>query len=115
MPLSRKEYARFYYAKNRIMLINKLKERRAKLKYSVIYHYSKGVNECACCQEKEIKFLCVDHIKGGGTQHRIKIGRSQLYLWLKRNNFPLGFQILCYNCNAAKGFYTKCPHQNKTE
>ena len=31
--------------------------------------------------------------------------------WLVTNNFPKGFQILCSNCNFAKGVLGKCPHQ----
>ena len=29
--------------------------------------------------------------------------------WIIQNNFPKGFQILCQNCNFAKGHYEKCP------
>lgn len=31
--------------------------------------------------------------------------------WQRKNNYPKGFQVLCHNCNLAKGFYGKCPHQ----
>ena len=39
--------------------------------------------------------------------------RSQenLNYWLEKNNFPSGFQILCWNCNFAKGSLGKCPHE----
>ena len=30
---------------------------------------------------------------------------------LKNNNFPKGFQILCWNCNFAKGVLGKCSHK----
>ena len=68
---------------------------------------------CACCGETEEKFLSIDHIKGGGGKHRRQIGSSHIYSWLKKNNYPKGFQTLCHNCNMAKGFYGKCPHQEK--
>jgi len=48
----------------------------------------------------------------------IKIGfkstrkAAPLNQWLVTNNFPKGFQILCWNCNFAKGMLGKCPHQN---
>lgn len=32
---------------------------------------------------------------------------------LKQNNYPRGFQILCYNCNNAKSIQGQCPHQIK--
>ena len=39
---------------------------------------------------------------------------APLNQWLITNNFPNGFQILCWNCNFAKGSPAvsfKCPHQ----
>ena len=36
---------------------------------------------------------------------------STLHKWIKDNNFPDGFQILCHNCNQAKGYYGICPHE----
>jgi hypothetical protein len=49
--------------------------------------------------------LEIDHAEGGGNQHRRKIGWSRLYHWLKRNNYPEGFRVLCPTCNrkAHKG------------
>ena len=48
----------------------------------------------------------------------VKLGYSselgsayQVVRWITKNNSPKGFQILCHNCNMAKGFYGKCPHQ----
>jgi hypothetical protein len=72
--------------------------------------YSGKVPKCACCGEKENKFLSIDHINGGGSKHRKSIGHGHFFRWLKVNNFPKGFQVLCHNCNLAKGFYGKCPH-----
>jgi hypothetical protein len=28
------------------------------------------------------------------------------------NEFPDGFQVLCHNCNLAKGYYGECPHNS---
>ena len=61
-----------------------------------------------------MEFLQIDHIDGGGTKHRREIGVGMLYKWLRRNNYPAGFQTLCANCNFAKGRYGKCPHENKS-
>lgn len=66
---------------------------------------------CICCGETEPVFLCIDHIDGGGHKHRKKVGG--LYAWLKKNNYPKGFQILCWNCNSAKHLLGQCPHQTK--
>ena len=29
-----------------------------------------------------------------------------------KNYYPKNLQILCHNCNMAKGFYGECPHYN---
>jgi hypothetical protein len=38
-------------------------------------------------------------------------GGVRFYSWLRRNNYPEGYQVLCFNCNIAKGLYGVCPHQ----
>ncbi len=79
------------------------------LRLEVIEQY--GGQRCVCCGETTLQFLQIDHIAGNGTAHRKKIGQGGLYRWLKKNGFPSGFQILCANCNFAKGHYGVCPHQ----
>jgi hypothetical protein len=81
----------------------------------VLNYYSQSKMECACCGEKHLEFLTIDHINGGGVKHQKEIGVGRLYGWLIRNNFPEGFQVLCYNCNCAKGHYNYCPHQVERE
>jgi hypothetical protein len=74
---------------------------------------------CACCGESEPVFLAVDHVNGGGNAHRRSmsskgrvVGASNFYVWLERNGFPQGFQLLCHNCNFAKS-HGGCPHARK--
>lgn len=88
-----------------------------KQKRIVYEHYSNGNVVCACCGEAEYKFLCVDHINDDGAEDRKKnpshaTGRG-LYTRLIKDNFPEGYQILCYNCNMAKGIQGVCPHNFK--
>lgn len=78
----------------------------------IISHYSNEENCCECCKEKNIEFLTVDHIDGGGNQHRKKVGN--FFAWIKRNNYPSGFRILCINCNFSLGKYGYCPHKVNT-
>ena len=89
---------------------NNLIQRRfqRKRKIEAILHYG---GKCECCGEKRIEFLCIDHINGGGTKHHKEI-KSQIHNWLKRNGWPKGYRVLCYNCNAAREYYPSCPHQN---
>lgn len=85
---------------------------REALRTQVISHYG---GKCVCCGESESKFLCIDHIEGGGTQHRLSLGPKgrggTFYRWLRDQGFPEGFRTLCHNCNMAKGLYGKCPHE----
>jgi len=87
---------------------------RANNKFDVINHYTDGRLVCACCRESYY-FLTVDHIDGLGEQHRKEIGNpgsNSIYIYLRRGNYPLGFQILCYNCNFARHpFGGICPHK----
>ena len=86
------------------------KGKRNRLKLEVFSAYG---GECACCGENNPIFLSIDHIKGGGTKHRNSISKNSigLYRWLRKNNYPPGFQVLCFNCNRAKHFNGTCPHQ----
>ena len=58
-------------------------------------------NKCNFCSEDNIEYLTIDHINNDGAQHRKIIG-TQIFPFLKRNNFPKDFQILCFNCNYLK-------------
>lgn len=85
-------------------------ERHRIRRFRVIQHYG---GKCQCCGEAEIRFLTIDHIggKGVGANHRKRIGSgSAIAQWLITNNFPEGFQVLCFNCNCASGIYGVCPH-----
>ena len=89
---------------------DKEKDCYIKNKLRIISHYSNGENCCECCKEKHIEFLTIDHINGGGRKHRKEVGN--FFAWVKRNNYPPGFRILCMNCNFALGKFGYCPHNN---
>jgi hypothetical protein len=105
---NRKEYMRNYFQRNKQKLSKCQKEYRQQQRLICLVHYSDNPPKCACCEEQHIEFLTIDHIHGGGNIHRLKIlgGKSHagipFYLWLIRNNFPEGFQVLCFNCNSLK-------------
>jgi adenylate kinase family enzyme len=96
--------------KHQLQNREKCKRRSEQLRQEIFSHYGKS---CVCCNESEIKFLTIDHIENNGSEHRKseKVGSGGgFYAWLKRNSYPPGFQVLCWNCNAAKGMYGSCPH-----
>lgn len=77
----------------------------------VLNHYSNGTMACNCCGENIYDFLSLDHINGGGNQHRKK-EKGRLEPKLIKANFPDGYQVLCHNCNMGKRFNNNiCPHK----
>ena len=90
-------------------------ESNRKIKLIVLQRYGGKIPKCKCCGEKEQCFLTIDHIEDNGAKHRREIKRGggvAFYYWLKLNNYPKGYQVLCFNCNHAKSLYGKCPHKN---
>jgi len=76
---------------------------RTKQRFAVLWHYSNGTMACVKCEFSDIRALVLDHINGGGTEHRREMGNGiNVWLWLARHGFPPGYQILCANCNAIK-------------
>ena len=104
-----REYHTRYNEKHPNVANEMVKRRKRQIRHEVLCHYSGGKPHCACCNEDKLEFLCIDHINGCGTQGRKKTGVN-LYSWLKQNYYPLGFRVLCHNCNSALGFYGYCPH-----
>lgn len=100
---------------------------RQKLKQEVFTYYCDGLAPaCRCCGQVGLIFLTIDHIDNTGNTHRRELAANILgdklpagntfYVWLRRNNFPDGYQVLCWNCNAAKGFNGGiCPHVSSPE
>lgn len=107
-----KAKARAYYHSHRVEVRIGQKDYQTRLRVDAIEHFG---GKCACCGETEPDFLAIDHINNDGAEHRKEIGSDgrALYLWLRRNNYPEGFQVLCHNCNMAKGLYGICPHQER--
>lgn len=96
-----------------------LKRQHRKLKNIVLDHYGR---KCACCKDAHIEFLSIDHKNGGGAEHRREhfertgqqLVGAVLYRWIIKNNFPSSLQVLCMNCNTAKSWHGKCPHENES-
>lgn len=73
-----------------------------------------GGVRCRCCGESIYEFLAFDHIHGGGNKDRGGRLRSTAYtqirLWLYEPDIEQKIQVLCHNCNMAKGRVGICPH-----
>jgi hypothetical protein len=104
------EYGKRYGAAHRKAISAYSRARRQRLRVEVIRHYG---GRCACCGEKRYEFLTIDHINGKGGAHRKRLARNRVHLWLWSHGYPKGFQVLCFNCNCAKGIYGVCPHKRR--
>lgn len=84
---------------------------RDELRLQVLRAYSGETPSCVCCGETLLHFLALDHIDGGGRRQRKELGGGGYWTWLKNNNYPPGFRVLCHNCNLGRQFNGGvCPH-----
>lgn len=89
----------------------KLSDQKKEIRKEVLDAYGGPI--CNCCGETTEMFLCIDHINNDGSEHRKEIRKNTINKWLKDNNFPKGYQILCFNCNMGKQLNGGiCPHQD---
>ena len=73
---------------------------RRTIKLEMIQAYG---GRCLICGEAHWEFLTIDHINGGGTEHRRSIGSKSIYAWLKERDWPQnGYRLLCANCNCSE-------------
>lgn len=106
------EYNKKWYKIHKEYFRKACKEERKKLKMEVLTHYSNGIPKCANIYNfhkeeiTDIRCLQIDHIKGRNTKLPFRSG-GDLYHWLKRNNYPKGYQVLCCNCNWIKRYENK--------
>ena len=112
MGRDRQEYQAQWYEENKARHAEASRRNRAKRKREVIEGYG---GCCACCGERELAFLTIDHVNGGGggTQERRTKAGHTLYTRLRATlpeQLP-GYRVLCWNCNAATHFQGVCPHQ----
>lgn len=85
---------------------------RADIRSQVFTHYG---SSCTCCGLAVPGLLTIDHIDPV-TKTAASSGGDRIYRWLVKNQFPDGFQTLCYGCNLGKhGNRDLCPHQKTPE
>ena len=84
----------------------KIYRKRYMEKIEVFSHYGA---KCACCDERWVPALTIDHIGGGsGGKKRKKHGVScgaTLFNSIILHRFPSNIRILCMNCNDAVVHY----------
>lgn len=87
------------------------KQAARRLRRNVIEAYG---HTCTCCGETAFEFLCIDHVNNdGGDERRAGLIGTALLRHVKRLGYPKDrYQLLCHNCNQAKGYYGYCPHSS---
>ena len=90
----------------------KTNERNRQLRLETLYHYSNGLMKCSCCGESQERFLTLDHINNDGAEHRKIVGRGGVIKNVKREGYPEGLRVLCFNCNCGRAYNQGvCPHE----
>lgn len=104
-------YNHKYYLDNKAKWYSAVRRERINLRLDVLIAYG---GHCTCCGENRYEFLTLDHINGGGAAHKrnLKTRSEGVYRQVRREGYPPSFQVLCINCNFAKGMYGACPHVN---
>lgn len=113
-----KETQKKNYTKHKESILYKSRQRWLRDKWETLKYYSAGFDKptCNCCLSTDLQFLSIDHIYGNGASHRrIDPEATKIIRWLKKNNFPPGFQTLCMNCNFSFGKFGFCPHMLRGE
>lgn len=84
---------------------NEIAANQLKLKIDVLTHYGNGKCACVKCGCSDVRTLTIDHVNGGGNNHRRISGLSggtEMYRWLKKQKYPTGYQTLCMNDQFIK-------------
>ena len=99
-------YAIGWRKRNRQHALELTRKKSEKFKPIVFSHYSNGAMKCACCGLNSIHNLTLDHKNGNNNKNHK--GGWQTWEDLVKNNFPDGYQVLCFGCNISKGNRDKC-------
>jgi hypothetical protein len=73
---------------------------------------------CYCCGEDHPTLLTIDHVDDNGAEHRRSLPSSstghRFYRWLRRQGWPEGYQVACFNCNTGRHINGGiCPHRER--
>lgn len=110
-PDRTREIVNASFARNKKQFLASAKVVRQERKAEVLSRYSAkeypflATPRCTSCspaggQVVHIAMLALDHIRGGGTQHRKGVGTGDnFYDWIIENDYPDGYRVLCHNCN----------------
>ena len=98
--------------RNQADIVSRSAAIRLRTKETVIRHYSNGTMACSNPYDIhgtvpfcDIRANSIDQIDNNHHIHRDEVGSgTHFYLWLIKNNFPDGYQVLCMNCQTIKEY-----------
>jgi hypothetical protein len=65
-----------------------------------------------CCGATHLAHLTIDHVNDDGKIERLTYRTPKsLYVRLRQEGYPPGYQLMCFNCNAAKHIEGGCTCQ----
>src|ERR1035437_1636836 len=108
---ARRVYSKEYRQRNHNTYTERDKQRSKDLRLKALHRYGGTIPKCKCCGEATQEFLAFDHIDGKQREKHHK-GVSW-YRMLSTEPIDPNIQVLCHNCNLAKGFYGQCPHASR--
>jgi len=112
----RKEYARKWRLSRKDEINKREREKRREtgyknlnrvrndvIKSEVLTHYGNDKLACVSCGFGDLRALSIDHKRGNGHRHRMKMYTgTYFYRWLRKQGYPIGYQTLCMNCQWIK-------------
>ena len=108
MSTDRSAYMRNWHLENPRDRTEYHRKYRASVKKEVLSYYGiNGVAQCCWtrCNVSDIDMLSLDHIRNDGNKDRERtgiVGGYFLYLKLRKEGYPKGFQTLCCNHQLKK-------------
>ena len=95
-------YSSQWYYKHRDKVKVYMHNYQEEIKRDVLTHYGGGKCACVRCGESRLACLSIDHIDGREKQHPRGWGGVKIYIWLKQQGYPDGYQTLCMNDQFVK-------------
>jgi len=96
------KYGRDWLARNyehvRQMSNTGQNSRRQKRRLEILSYYSNGELKCSMCGYDNPASLEINHLDGDGRKHHKKIN-GDIVRYIRENNNPDEFNVLCGNCN----------------
>jgi hypothetical protein len=89
------------------LMCNRVRDRILKIEFILAYSENGG---CLCCGETAIDLLTVDHIRDKGYKLLEGYNVTHLIYKLKELKWPIGYRVMCYNCNCSTKHGRACVH-----